>query len=267
MTDQTPAAPLSVLKPGAIPVAPGPFTLAIDIGGSHVKASVLDRDGTLIAREVRVLTPRPATPRAVLQAIAGLVAELPPYDRISAGFPGYIRRGRVATAPNLGTKAWAGFRLDQGLQKRLKKPARVLNDADVQGLGAISGHGVEVVLTLGTGIGSALFHDGALMPHLELGQHPIAKGKTYDGYLGNAALKHKGPKRWNHRLKKAIEIVRTLTNFDTLHLGGGNVRLIDFHLPPHVKRAANIEGITGGVRLWDRSFDAFFAEPRRRKRR
>src|SRR5665213_1119408 len=248
MTDQTPAAPLPVLKPGAIPVAPGPFTLAIDIGGSHVKASVLDRDGTLIAREVRVLTPRPATPRAVLQAIAGLVAELPPYDRISAGFPGYIRRGRVATAPNLGTKAWAGFRL-------------------VQGLGAISGHGVEVVLTLGTGIGSALFHDGALMPHLELGQHPIAKGKTYDRYLGNAALKHKGPKRWNHRLKKAIEIVRTLTNFDTLHLGGGNVRLIDFHLPPHVKRAANIEGITGGVRLWDPSFDAFFAEPRRRKRR
>jgi polyphosphate glucokinase len=241
-----------------------PFTLAIDIGGSHVKASVLDRDSKMVAQEARVTTPRPATPRALLQAIVQLTRVLPTYDRVSAGFPGYVRDGRVHTAPNLGTSSWAGFRLNRALARRLKKPARVLNDADVQGLGAISGRGIECVLTLGTGIGSSLFQDGQLLPHLELGQHPIAKGMTYDQYLGNAALKKHGTHHWNRRLRKAIAIVRTLTNFDTLHLGGGNARLIDFKLPPRVKVAPNADGITGGVRLWDSTLDEAFGRGKRR---
>lgn len=247
----------------AIARADPPFTLAIDIGGSHIKASVLDRGGAMVAAPVHVRTPQPSTPEALLRAIAELARMLPAYDRVSAGFPGYVRLGQVRTAPNLGTESWAGFRLDRALTRRLKKPARVLNDADVQGLGAIEGRGLECVLTLGTGIGSALFQDGWLMPHLELGQHPIAKNKTYDQYLGNAAAEKKGRRVWNRRLRKTIDIVRTLMNFDRLYLGGGNTRFIDFDLPRDVKITPNADGIIGGVRLWDAKFDAIFERPRR----
>ncbi len=251
-------------RPAGIARAAAPFTLAIDIGGSHVKATVLDRGGAMIAAPARVPTPQPATPAALLRAIAGLARILPAYDRIAAGFPGYVRHGRIHTAPNLGTDYWAGFQLDRALAKRLAKPARVLNDADVQGLGAIQGRGLECVLTLGTGIGSSLFQDGRLLPHLELGQHPIAKNKTYDEYLGNAAVEKKGVRAWNRRLAKAIEIVRTLVNFDRLYLGGGNARLIDFELPRGVRITPNADGLIGGVHLWDAALDPIFEPPRRR---
>ncbi|MGH6968065.1 MAG: ROK family protein [Stellaceae bacterium] len=258
MTDETGPLPRAI----AIERAAPPFTLAIDVGGSHVKASVLDRGGAMIATAVRVQTPQPATPQALLRAIKGLVRMLPNYDRVSVGFPGYVRRGRVHTAPNLGTERWAGFRLDRALARQLRKPTRVLNDADVQGLGAIKGRGLECVLTLGTGIGSSLFQDGRLLPHLELGQHPILKSKTYDQYLGNAAFEKKGARAWNHRLGKTIEIVRTLVNFDRLYLGGGNTRLIDFALPRDVKVTSNADGMIGGVHLWDAALDPIFEPPR-----
>ena len=250
----------------AIERAAPPFTLAIDVGGSHIKASVLDRGGAMIATPVRVPTPQPATPPALLRAIKGLARMLPNYDRVSVGFPGYVRRGRIHTAPNLGTERWAGFQLDRALTQQLQKPVRVLNDADVQGLGAIDGRGLECVLTLGTGIGSSLFQDGRLLPHLELGQHPLLKGKTYDQYLGNAAVDKKGARIWNRRLRKTIEIIRTLVNFDRLYLGGGNTRLIDFDLPRDVKITSNADGMIGGVHLWDAALDPIFAPQRRATR-
>jgi polyphosphate glucokinase len=243
-----------------------PHTLAIDIGGTHIKASVLDEAGRMVAAEEHLPTPSDATPAAVLGVIAALAARLPAYDRVSAGFPGYVDKGRVKTAPNLGTEAWRGFALADALSERLKKPARLLNDADVQGLGVIAGKGLEFVLTLGTGVGSAFFKEGRLLPHLELGQHPIRKRKTYDVYLGDAALKRKGPERWNRRLRRAIGIVETLVNYDTLYLGGGNAHAINFELPRNVKRADNTGGITGGVKLWDRSLDDLFADPTRPKK-
>lgn len=234
-------------------------TLAIDIGGTHIKASVLDAEGKMIAPEVREHTPSPSPPAAVLDIIVALAQQLLAYDRVSAGFPGYVDRGKIHTAPNLGTADWRGFPLAQTLIERLHKPARVLNDADVQGLGVIERCGLECVLTLGTGIGSSLFRDGALLPHLELGQHPIRKDKTYDQYLGDAALKKKGPEKWNRRLRRAIATVETLVNFDLLHLGGGNAAAINFDLPPKVKLASNSGGITGGVRLWDQALDEICA--------
>ncbi len=237
-----------------------PYTLAVDIGGTHIKASVLDAAGSMVVPEERLPTPSDATPAAILGVIATLAGRLPAYDRVSAGFPGYIDKGRVKTAPNLGTAAWRGFALTEALAARLEKPARVLNDADVQGLGVIAGKGLEFVLTLGTGIGSAFFKEGRLLPHLELGQHPIRKRKTYDVYLGDAAFKRKGPERWNRRLRRAIAIVETLVNYDTLYLGGGNAHAIGFELPENVKRADNVAGITGGVKLWHRALDDIFAD-------
>jgi polyphosphate glucokinase len=242
------------------------LTLCIDIGGSHIKGSVVDRGGKLACEEVEMVTPRPAPPARVIAAIAAIAARLPAYERISAGFPGVVRCGRVLTAPNLGTDLWHGFDLAGRLADKLKKPARVLNDAEVQGLGVISGDGLEFVVTLGTGFGSALFRNGQLMPHLELGQHPVWKRKTYDQYLGHAALTAKGPRKWNLRLERALGFLATLLDYDRLYLGGGNARKVTLRLPANAQLVANEAGITGGIRLWDSAFDKIFAEPKQQHR-
>jgi polyphosphate glucokinase len=235
-----------------------PYTLAIDIGGTHIKASVLDRAGKPIVDRIDAPTPHPAPPAATLELILTLASALPAFDRISAGFPGVIRRGRVITAPNLGTEAWHNFPLAAKLEKQLGRPARVLNDAEVQGLAVIAGSGLECVLTFGTGMGSAIYRDGLLMPHLELGQHPVWKNKTYDEYVRAPALKKLGATKWNRRVSRVIALVRTLLNFDHLYLGGGNAANIALDLPRDVTIVSNLAGITGGVRLWEAQFDAFF---------
>jgi polyphosphate glucokinase len=237
-----------------------PFTLAIDIGGSHVKASVLDRAGREVVTRVTAPTPHPSPPGAVLALLKTMVRSLPAFDRISAGFPGVVQNGRVITAPNLGTGEWHAFTLAAELARRLGKPARVLNDAEVQGLAVIAGSGLECVLTLGTGMGSAIYREGLLMPHLELGQHPAWKSKSYDEYVGAAALRKVGLAKWNRRVARVILLVRTLLNFDRLYLGGGNAANVALELPPDVTIVSNEAGITGGVRLWDARFDPLFAK-------
>lgn len=229
----------------------GPRTLAVDVGGSHVKASVLDSKGNMLHERVRVDTPRDLTPARLVGLIAGLVKQLPRFDRVSVGFPGVVRDGVVRTAPNLGTERFHGFDLASALSRRLGKPVRVENDADVQGLAAVKGRGVEMVITLGTGFGSSIFVDGKLGPHLELAHHGFRKGKTYEEELGEAARKRRGTKYWLHRVQDAIESLRTLTNFDHLYIGGGNARLVTIDLPPDVSLVSNTAGIVGGVKLWD----------------
>lgn len=238
----------------------GKLTLAIDIGGSHLKTGVLNAGGEMTSAPARVATPQPANPTDVLDALVGLAKPLGRFDRISIGFPGVVRDDRVLTAPNLGTKAWHGFRLAHELAERLGKPARMLNDASIQGLGVIEGRGLECVLTLGTGMGFALFHNGRLAPHLEMGQHPIKTDKTYDRYVGDAAFQDVGHQRWNKRMQRVIATIATLTNYDVLYIGGGNAKHLKPPLPPPVKVVSNEAGITGGVRLWDRRMDETFAE-------
>ena len=242
----------------ARPSRSAPHTLSIDIGGTHIKASVLDASGSELVKRVQVSTPHPAPPRAVLVLLDRLLRSLPAFDRVSVGFPGVVKRGRIMTAPNLGTAAWHDFPLAGSLEGRWLKPVRILNDAEVQGLGVIQGDGLECVLTLGTGFGSALYRDGELMPHLELGQHPVWKSKTYDQYLGAAALKEKGVAKWNRRVRRMLDTVRTLLNYDHLYLGGGNARRIDFELPADVSIVSNEAGITGGVKLWASALDRLF---------
>jgi polyphosphate glucokinase len=229
----------------------GPFTLAIDIGGTGLKAAVLSPEGRMVMKRVRVPTPSPSTPSAVLDTLARLIKPLPPFDRISIGFPGVVRRGTVITAPNLGTKAWRGVALQDEISKLFGKPARLENDAEVAGLGVIDGKGLEVVITLGTGFGSAIFSDGRMTPHLELAHHPVRRSETYDEYVGDAAMKAAGRKKWNRRVLRVIVILRTLLNYDTLHIGGGNAANITFKLPKNVVLTSNDKGITGGIRLWD----------------
>jgi polyphosphate glucokinase len=228
-------------------------TLAIDVGGSHLKASVLNEDGSPAVDRVRVETPVGATPDVIVNTLAELVAPLPAFDRVAVGFPGVVRDGTVLTAPNLANDDWKGFKLADALGTRLGKPVKVLNDADMQGLGVIKGHGVEVVITLGTGFGSSVFLDGRRGVHLELGHHPFRKGETYDEQLGNAARKRVGKKKWNKRVSKAIKNLRTLTTFDHLYIGGGNSKKVTIELDPDVSLVSNKAGIEGGLAVWRES--------------
>ena len=236
------------------------LTLAFDIGGSHLKAGVLTLAGEMIATPQRVDTPKRPKPAPVVAALIDLAKRFSRFDRISVGFPGVVRAGIVLTAPNLGTRDWRNFALAAELTRHLGTPTRMLNDASIQGLGVISGRGVECVLTMGTGMGFALFEDGRLGPHLEMSQHLVKKGKTYDQYVGNAALQDIGARHWNRRMREVIRTMKTLVSYDTLYIGGGNSRLIKPPLPDEVRLVPNEAGITGGVRLWNERMDATFEE-------
>jgi polyphosphate glucokinase len=238
---------------------PGPSTLAIDVGGTRLKAGLLDANGEMVAGPDRVNTPSPATPQAVVEALVNLATPLGDFDRISVGFPGVVRGGQVLTAPNLGTEDWRHFPLAASLTDKLGKPVRMMNDAEVQGLGVITGKGLECVITLGTGMGFSVFQDGHPAPHMELSHHPIHKGKTYDEFVGAIAFRGVGRNRWNRRVKRALDCITTLVGFDTLYIGGGNAKHVTLDLPVNVRLVSNTAGITGGVRLWDHRMDFVFA--------
>ena len=227
-----------------------PRFLSIDIGGSHIKATILDDKGALQMDYEKVQTPVPANPANVVNAIKKLVKSFKEYDMISVGFPGYVRDGVVKTAPNLGNEFWMDFDLAKKLEAELGKPARVVNDADMQGLGVVSGKGLEMMITLGTGFGTALLVNGQLMPHLELAHHPFAKGKTYDNYVGERALEKEGLPKWNRRMKKVLKVLKTVINYDQLYIGGGNSDKLNFKLDKNIKLVTNQDGIKGGSRLW-----------------
>jgi polyphosphate glucokinase len=229
--------------------------LAIDVGGTGLKASIIGADGQMKTERVRVATPHPCTPDqlvdTLVQLVAPLVEQVPP-TLISIGFPGVVRDNRILTAPHFGIEGWHDIPLADSFAQRLGGlPVRMINDAEMQGFAAIEGHGLEFVLTLGTGAGTAMFRDGELMPHLELAHHPVSKkGVAYDEYIGEAAREQIGNKRWNRRVKKVIGILDLLVNYDKLWIGGGNAARINFELPPNVATVSNDAGIEGGARLW-----------------
>jgi polyphosphate glucokinase len=225
--------------------------LGIDIGGSYLKAAVVDAAGRMLTDRLKLKTPDPCPPKVMVRALLQLVKPLAGYNRIAIGFPGVVRGGRVLTAPHWGTREWAHFALARTMSQRLGNvPARLINDAEMQGLAVIRGRGLELVLTLGTGAGTALFRDGQIMPHLELAQHPLHKNDTYNGYVGDAARKEIGRKRWNKRVAHTIEVLHTLLHYDHLFIGGGNASRINLRLPKNVTLVSNDAGIDGGAALW-----------------
>jgi polyphosphate glucokinase len=224
--------------------------LAIDIGGSNVKATVLNHDGVPVSDYSRMETPQPATPSKVMERIQEVVKNFTDYDRISVGFPGYVKNGVVKTAPNLGTEYWENYDLQSSISAMLNKPAKVVNDADLQGVGIVSGKGLEMMVTLGTGFGTALLLDGELLPHFEISHHPVKTDKDYDQYIGEKAYKDKGKEHWNERMKKVIDILKTVFNYDRLYISGGNAKNLTFPLDDNITIVNNREGIKGGARLW-----------------
>lgn len=254
---------------GGTPVAPDRTqrnltTLGIDVGGTGLKASVLDETGEMETARVRVPTTYPLSPLALVKTLVELVEPLPTYDRVSVGFPGVVRGGRVRTAPHFvtvggpGTKvddqlvhAWSGFDLAGTLEGALGRPTRVANDADLQGAAVVKGTGLELVVTLGTGVGTGLFVDGRLAPHLEIAHHPFRHDETYNEQLGEAARKRIGTKRWRKRVRLAIDTLHGLLNYDHLYIGGGNSHRLAGHLPDEITLVDNDAGILGGIKLWE----------------
>ena len=243
-----------------------PKTLTIDVGGTGLKATVLDDKGAPLHDRVRVPTTFPTSPAKLVDDLESLVASLPAYDRVSVGFPGAVRGGKVRTAPafsttaGLGTEidpalvaAWKDFDLAAALTERLGKPCRVANDADVQGAGAVSGRGLEFIMTLGTGVGTAAFLDGKLALHLELAHHPFEGGATYNEYIGDRALQKHGKKKWNRRVAKAVAAIDALVLPDAILVGGGNAKHVNGELGSKVRLVDNKAGLLGGIKLWEGS--------------
>ena len=226
-------------------------TLAIDIGGTGLKAAVLDAKGHMVRPKAWRKTPPDLSPVHLIKELEALVAGMPEFDRISVGFPGAVRDGHVLTAPHFPDPDWPGFGLAEAVSKAFGKPAKLGNDADIQGLGVVTGRGLEVALTLGTGAGTAFFQDGVLGPHMEFAHHPVHKSKTYNEYVGRDALAKVGHKRWSRRVHKVIAILDALVHYDRLFIGGGNSEKVLGDLDKKIKIVSNEAGITGGVRLWD----------------
>lgn len=231
-------------------VGPDERILSIDIGGSRIKGALLDIGGNMLMDYQRITTPKFPGPENVKQGILELSRNFQKFTKVAIGFPGYVRAGVIYTAPNLGTNKWRKIHLSEELSGMLGKPVRIVNDADMQGLGVASGKDLEMVVTLGTGFGSALLMHGTLLPHLEIGQHPFTRRKTYDQFIGNSALEDIGPEKWNKRLQKVISVLKTVFNYDHLFISGGNAKKITFNLDKNISLVANIDGIKGGAKLW-----------------
>jgi polyphosphate glucokinase len=227
-----------------------PVTLAIDVGGSHIKAALLGATGHLVSERLRIDTPDPLTPKTLLATLVAVTESLEAHDRVSVGINGLVHAGRIYAIPVTADPAFRGFDLAGMIRRRDRRPVRVLNDAQMHGLGFIRGRGVEMAITLGTGLGSALFIDGRLGPHVQFlsaaGSEDL-KGGDY----GDLALQALGRKKWSRRVERLIELLRRLTNFDHLYIGGGNATQLRLDLPRDVTRGDNSAALLGAVRMWE----------------
>ena len=266
-SDLSPAVFDAALPAESVPPA-RPYTLSIDVGGTGLKANVLGLGGSLVADRVKIPTTYPMPPARMVEKLAGLAAKLPEADRISCGWPGMVRGGRVLSAPHFITvkgpgsavdpdleKAWSHFDMSAALSQAIGKPCRVANDADMQGAAVVRGHGFEAVITLGTGFGTAFFMDGRLLPHQEFSHVEFRKGESFNEQLGEAARKKVGDKKWNKRVREAIAYLDAMFFFDHLYIGGGNSPRVDRRdLGPVLERITvvdNSAGILGGIKLWE----------------
>ncbi|MGF0115801.1 ROK family protein [Promicromonospora sp. Marseille-Q5078] len=260
-------------RPGDQVATPAPvradvLTLAVDCGGGGIKAAVLDSAGTAHAAPVRVPTPYPLPPQLLLDTVAGIADRLPPAHRATLGMPGMIRHGVVVHTPHYITRsgprsrvlpelvaAWESFDVRGALARRLGVPAMVLNDAEAHGAGVVAGSGLELVLTLGTGLGSALFDGGRLAPHLEWSHAPVRRGATYDQYIGEPERRRLGDGLWSRRVVAMVDGLRPVFRWDRLYLGGGNSRRITpaalDRLGDDVVVVPNTAALVGGARAWD----------------
>ncbi len=211
--------------------------LVIDVGGSHVKLRVQGHD------EVRKCPSGPSlTPAEMIDQVRAATEDWR-YDRISIGYPGAVVDGVIQKEPvNLGG-GWVGFDFEKAFEHAVK----LVNDAAMQALGSYEG-GRMLFLGLGTGLGSALVYNNFLLP-MELGHLPYKKDLTFEEYVGQAALKRLGRRKWQHAVFDVVERLRNAFLSDYVVLGGGNVKKLD-ELPPACRMGDNSNAFLGGLRLW-----------------
>lgn len=244
------------------------MTLAIDCGGLSIKASVLDLKGTLHAQPISTPTPYPLTPEKLISTFQELADRLPRFDRVTVGMPGMIRHGVVVYTPHyINTRGpltrvdpqlqdtWRGFDMRSAVANHFSTPAIVMNDAEVHAAGLITGSGLEVVFTLGTGLGFSMFDGGKLAPHFELSHAPVRRATSYDTWIGEQERRRLGDMFWSRRIRSMVEELRPVFWWDRLFIGGGNSRRISPAvlkvLGDDVVIASNTAGILGGVRAWE----------------
>ena len=243
-------------------------TLTVDCGGSGIKGAILDSHANLVSSRVRYPVRYPMTPMDFLALVGRIAyevsAEAGPFERATVGLPGMIRHGVVITTPHYRTVAgphsavdaeldaeWRCFDVQAALERQWGLPVLALNDAQVQGSAVISGVGYEVVFTLGTGLGCAEFDNGQVQPKLEISRAPVRKGTIYDEWVGAAARKRIGNKKWNARVLATIDGLRPVFCWDRLYIGGGEAKKINRGMSEDVRIVPNIMGIRGGVRAWE----------------
>jgi polyphosphate glucokinase len=212
--------------------------LGIDVGGTGIKGSPVDIDtGSLLAERYRLLTPQGAKPSPVAEVVKNVALQFDWHAPIGCGFPAVIRNGVAESAANINQK-WIGLNVAQLFSEATQCPVYVVNDADAAGLaevtfGAGKGvHGVVMMITIGTGLGSALFIDGKLVPNTELGHIEVecddAESITSDVVRKQQDLSWK---KWAKRLDKYLCTLESLFSPDLLILGGGAVKNQDQFMP------------------------------------
>jgi len=211
--------------------------LAVDVGGTHVKALL---SGARVPRKV------PSGPQMSARGMVGAVKRLCAdwrYDVVSLGYPGPVLHGKPVVDPkNLGP-GWVGF----DYARAFGKPVRIVNDAAMQALGSYQG-GRMLFLGLGTGLGSAMIVDGLLEP-MELAHLPYKKGRTYEDFVGLRGLERLGKKRWRQAVVDVVERLQAAVEADYVVLGGGNAKLIR-NPPRSVRIGENANAFRGGFLLW-----------------
>ncbi len=241
------------------------LTLAVDCGGGTLKFAKVDQDlNILIEQNINVVYPFP--PSDLVLLIERVFKEFSPLDRVVVGIPGMIRQGVVVTTPHYQNisgprskidlnlkKSWDGFNAKEAIYSKLNVETIVLNDAQLHGLGVISGVGTELVLTFGTGLGYALFIDGHLTPHFELSRSPIGFNNIYDEYIGEKERLRFGDYLWSRRVLRLIRKLEPVFMWDRLYLGGGNAlrlaKRIQAKLPSNVKIEKNAAALIGAAKI------------------
>jgi polyphosphate glucokinase len=213
--------------------------LVVDIGGTHVKVLATGH-----RRPIKIPSGPTLTPTEMIRLVLRATAKWS-YDIVSIGYPGPVVHGRPVSEPRHLGAGWLGFPFSRAFGRRVQ----VINDAAMQALGSYRG-GRMLFLGLGTGLGSALIIDDVLEP-MELGHLPYKKGRTYEDYVGAAALKRSGSKKWRRHVLEVIALLKAALQVDEVVVGGGNAKRLHA-LPPGVRLGSNAHAFTGGYRLWSR---------------
>lgn len=220
--------------------------VGVDVGGTGIKGAPVDvGQGEFAAPRIRVLTPSPATPESVVDTVVDLLAQLDAPGPVGITLPAVVRGGVVETAANI-DESWIGIEATDRFGAALGRPVAVVNDADAAGLAEMrfgagrDRSGVVVVLTLGTGIGSAVFADGVLVANTELGHLPL-KGDSAERWAAESVREREDLswKHWAKRLQSYFELVERLLWPDLIIVGGGVSKKAEKFLP-HVELRTEI---------------------------